>query len=39
MTSPSGAIFANGFEEDCGGTSELIMILAVEVGDRWIVRG
>lgn len=34
MTSPSGAIFAKGSEDDCGGTSELIMILAVEVGER-----
>ena len=34
MTSPSGEIFANGAEEGCGGTRELIMTLAVEVGER-----
>ena len=34
MTSPSGEIFANGVEEGCGGVRELMMILAVEVGDR-----
>lgn len=34
MTSPSGDIFANGVEEDCGGVRELMMTFAVEVGER-----
>lgn len=39
MTSASGEIFANGVEEGCGGVRELMMTFAVEVGDRWIVKG
>ena len=34
MTSPSGEILAKGVEEGCGGVTELIMTLAVEVGDK-----
>lgn len=39
MTSPSGAIFAKGVEEDCRGARELIITFAVDVGERWIVIG
>ena len=39
MTSASGAILAKGWEEARGGTSEVTIIFAVEVGDRWSVRG
>ena len=39
MTSPSGAILANGVVEDWGGVREVIITLAVEVGERWIVSG
>jgi hypothetical protein len=34
ITSASVAILANGWEEGKGGTSEVTLIFAVEVGDR-----
>ena len=39
MTSPSEDIFANAVEEGRGGVREVMMTFAVEVGERWIVRG
>jgi len=39
ITSASGDSFANGDAEGNSGTSDVTMILAVEVGDRWSVRG
>lgn len=39
MTSPSGEIFANGVDEGWGGSRELMITFAVEVGERWMVKG
>lgn len=39
MTSASGASFANGTDDANGGVSEVIMILAVDVGERCRVNG
>lgn len=39
MTSPSGAILAKGTEDACGGVRDVISTLAVEVGERCIVKG
>ena len=39
MTSASGAIFANADVDGAGGVSDVIIMFAVEVGDRWRVRG
>lgn len=39
ITSASGAIFAKGDAEGAGGVKEVIMMLAVEVGDRCSVSG
>ena len=39
ITSASGANFAKGTEDANAGTSEVTMTLAVEVGERWRVRG
>ena len=39
ITSASGESFANGEEEGGSGTREVIIIFAVEVGERCNVRG
>jgi hypothetical protein len=39
ITSASGAIFANAVAAGTVGVSPVMKILAVDVGDRWRVRG
>lgn len=39
MTSASGAIFAKAEAVGAGGVRDVIIMFAVEVGERWRVRG